>query len=68
MSSQEANGEASRLIAAAHDAARHAHAPYSRFAVGAAGESVDGTTGDTGPRRPTWRTARGIFTFFKTQR
>ena len=28
--------EATRLIAAAREAARHAHAPYSRFAVGAA--------------------------------
>ena len=28
--------QAVRLIAAAREAARHAHAPYSRFAVGAA--------------------------------
>ena len=31
------------LIAAARDAARHAHAPYSRFAVGAAVLLVDGS-------------------------
>ena len=35
--------EASRLIAAAREAARHAHAPYSRFAVGAAVLLSDGT-------------------------
>jgi cytidine deaminase len=35
--------EARRLIAAARDAARHAHAPYSRFAVGAAVLLADGT-------------------------
>jgi len=34
--------EAKRLIAAARDAARHAHAPYSRFAVGAAVLLSDG--------------------------
>ena len=32
-----------QLIAAARDAARHAHAPYSRFAVGAAALLVDGS-------------------------
>jgi cytidine deaminase len=32
-----------RLIAAARQAARHAHAPYSRFAVGAAALLSDGT-------------------------
>lgn len=31
------------LIAAARDAARHAHAPYSRFAVGAAALLTDGS-------------------------
>ena len=35
--------EASRLIAAARDAARNAHAPYSRFAVGAAVLLTDGS-------------------------
>jgi cytidine deaminase len=35
--------EATRLIAAARDAARHAHAPYSRFAVGAAVLLTDGS-------------------------
>lgn len=34
--------EARTLIAAARDAARHAHAPYSRFAVGAAVLLTDG--------------------------
>jgi len=34
---------ASQLIAAARDAARHAHAPYSRFAVGAAALMADGS-------------------------
>ena len=34
--------EAERLIAAARAAARHAHAPYSRFAVGAAVLLSDG--------------------------
>jgi len=43
MSSQEADGEATRLIAAARAAARHAHAPYSRFAVGAAVLLRDGS-------------------------
>lgn len=37
------NDEAERLIAAARDAARHAHAPYSRFAVGAAVLLSDGS-------------------------
>ncbi len=37
------NDEATRLIAAARDAARHAHAPYSRFAVGAAVLLTDGS-------------------------
>jgi cytidine deaminase len=36
--------EAERLIAAARAAAVHAHAPYSRFAVGAALLLDDGTT------------------------
>ena len=31
------------LIAAARGAARHAHAPYSRFAVGAAALLTDGS-------------------------
>lgn len=35
--------EAVRLIAAAREAARNAHAPYSRFAVGAAVLLVDGS-------------------------
>jgi cytidine deaminase len=35
--------EATRLIAAAREAARHAHAPYSRFAVGAAVLLSDGS-------------------------
>jgi cytidine deaminase len=35
--------EAIRLIAAAREAARHAHAPYSRFAVGAAVLLTDGS-------------------------
>jgi len=35
--------EATRLIAAARGAARHAHAPYSRFAVGAAVLLTDGS-------------------------
>ncbi|MFA5970152.1 MAG: cytidine deaminase [Sphingomonas sp.] len=34
---------ASQLIAAAREAARHAHAPYSRFAVGAAALMTDGS-------------------------
>ncbi len=34
---------AGRLLAAARDAAAHAHAPYSRFAVGAAVLLTDGT-------------------------
>ena len=37
------NDEATRLIAAAREAARHAHAPYSRFGVGAAVLLVDGS-------------------------
>lgn len=37
------NDEAAALIAAARTAARHAHAPYSRFAVGAAVLLVDGS-------------------------
>ena len=37
------NDEAGTLIAAAREAARHAHAPYSRFAVGAAVLLTDGT-------------------------
>ncbi|WP_375270183.1 cytidine deaminase [Sphingomonas sp.] len=40
---EEASGDATRLIAAARDAARHAHAPYSRFAVGAAVLLSDGS-------------------------
>lgn len=35
--------ETNRLIAAAREAARHAHAPYSRFAVGAAVLLTDGS-------------------------
>ena len=35
--------QATRLIIAARDAARHAHAPYSRFAVGAAVLLDDGS-------------------------
>lgn len=35
--------EVARLVAAARAAARHAHAPYSRFAVGAAVLLVDGS-------------------------
>jgi cytidine deaminase len=35
--------EATRLIDAAREAARHAHAPYSRFAVGAALLMTDGS-------------------------
>lgn len=35
--------QATRLIVAARDAARHAHAPYSRFAVGAAVLLDDGS-------------------------
>ncbi|SEK56519.1 cytidine deaminase [Sphingomonas palmae] len=35
--------EATRLIAAAREAAHHAHAPYSRFAVGAAVLLTDGS-------------------------
>jgi cytidine deaminase len=35
--------QAKRLIQAARDAARHAHAPYSRFAVGAALLMRDGS-------------------------
>jgi cytidine deaminase len=35
--------ETTRLIAAAREAARHAHAPYSRFAVGAAVLLTDGS-------------------------
>ncbi|WP_294197932.1 cytidine deaminase [uncultured Sphingomonas sp.] len=35
--------DAARLIAAARAAARHAHAPYSRFAVGAAVLLTDGS-------------------------
>lgn len=35
--------QATRLIAAAREAARHAHAPYSRFAVGAAVLLSDGS-------------------------
>lgn len=37
------NEQATRLIAAAREAARHAHAPYSRFAVGAAVLLSDGS-------------------------
>lgn len=37
------NDESTRLIAAARAAARHAHAPYSRFAVGAAVLLTDGS-------------------------
>ncbi len=37
------NDQAIRLIAAARDASRHAHAPYSRFAVGAAVLLNDGS-------------------------
>lgn len=37
------NDEAARLIATARDAARHAHAPYSNFAVGAAVMLTDGS-------------------------
>lgn len=36
-------GVAIRLVAAAREAARHAHAPYSRFAVGAALLMTDGS-------------------------
>ncbi len=37
------NDEAARLIALAREAARHAHAPYSRFGVGAAVLLADGS-------------------------
>ncbi len=37
------NEHATQLVAAARDAARNAHAPYSRFAVGAAVLLDDGT-------------------------
>jgi cytidine deaminase len=37
------NDEGTRLIAAARDAAKHAHAPYSRFGVGAALLLTDGS-------------------------
>lgn len=37
------NDQATQLVAAARDAARNAHAPYSRFAVGAAVLLDDGT-------------------------
>ena len=37
------NEQATQLVAAARDAARNAHAPYSRFAVGAAVLLDDGT-------------------------
>lgn len=40
---QAPRNEAERLVAAARGAARHAHAPYSRFAVGAAVLLTDGT-------------------------
>lgn len=36
-------GDAERLIEAARQAARHAHAPYSRFAVGASLLMADGS-------------------------
>lgn len=41
--SQNTHFPADRLIAAARAAARHAHAPYSRFAVGAAVLLTDGS-------------------------
>lgn len=43
MSTQTASPETAALIAAARAAMRHAHAPYSRFAVGAAVRLTDGT-------------------------
>ncbi|RZM21926.1 MAG: cytidine deaminase, partial [Sphingomonas sp.] len=37
------NDQATQLVAAARDASKNAHAPYSRFAVGAAVLLDDGT-------------------------
>ena len=43
MTTDDASSSGPRLIAAARDAACHAHAPYSRFAVGAALLMTDGS-------------------------
>jgi cytidine deaminase len=42
MGNHDSKAETARLLAAAHHATRHAHAPYSRFGVGAALLLTDG--------------------------